>query len=115
MRARLILFCRLSSGSCRSFLPGSHDVFCPLRRRTRIGQKNARSESGNARVGPTTTPTRASEARVILRSPDPVERLAWDAVLPEKEAQLGRMFLHVAHSVQLELEIADRTFPVPGE
>ena len=28
---------------------------------------------------------------------NPVERLVRDAVLPEKEAQLGRMFLHVAH------------------
>ncbi len=46
---------------------------------------------------------RASAARFLLRSPDPVERLAWDAVLSEKEAQLGRMFLHVAHGVQLEL------------
>ena len=52
--------------------------------------------------GPTTTPTRASEARFILRSWDPVERLVRDAVLSEKEAQLGRMFLHVTHAVQLE-------------
>jgi TPP-dependent pyruvate/acetoin dehydrogenase alpha subunit len=46
---------------------------------------------------------RASEARFILRLRDPVERLARDAVLSEKEAQLGRMFLHVTHGVQLEL------------
>ncbi len=44
-----------------------------------------------------------SEARFILRSPDPVERLVRDGVLSEKEAQLGRMFLHVTHGVQLEL------------
>jgi len=55
------------------------------------------------RSGSTTTPTRASEARFILRSWDPVERLVRDAVPSEKEAQLGRMFLHVAHGVQLEL------------
>ena len=59
--------------------------------------------------------TGASEARFILRSWDPVERLARDAVLSEKEAQLGRMFLHVTHGVQLELPIAYRIFTVPGE
>jgi hypothetical protein len=36
-------------------------------------------------------------------------------VLSEKEAQVGRMFLHVAHAVQLEFYIADRMFPIPGE
>jgi hypothetical protein len=46
---------------------------------------------------------RASEARFLLRLPNPVERLAWDAVLSKKEAQLGRMFLDVAHGVQQEL------------
>ena len=35
-----------------------------------------------------------------LRSPDPVERFVRDAVLAEKEAQLGRVFLHMAHRVQ---------------
>jgi hypothetical protein len=58
---------------------------------------------------------RASEARFILRSPDPVERLARDIVLSQKEAQLGRMFLDVAHGVQLELEKAHRLPPPPGE
>ncbi len=44
---------------------------------------------------------RASEARFILRLPDPVERLARDTVLSQKEAQLGRMFLDVAQVVEL--------------
>jgi hypothetical protein len=70
---------------------------------------------GNARADPTTTTTRASEARCILRSRDPVECLAWDAVPSEKEAQLGRMFLHVTHGVQEQLEIAHLLSPGPGE
>ncbi len=72
---------------------------------SRIVSSLFRCESGlgNALVGPTTTPTRASETRFILRSRDPVERLVWDAVLSEKEAQLGRMFLHVTHAVQEQL------------
>jgi hypothetical protein len=45
---------------------------------------------------------RASEARCILGSRDPVERFVWDGVLSEKEAQLGSMFLHVAHGMQEE-------------
>ena len=56
----------------------------------------------NARAGPTTTPTRASETRCMLRLRNPVECLARDAVLSEKEAQSGRMFLHVAHGQQEE-------------
>src|SRR6266568_4913282 len=60
-------------------------------------------------------PARASVARFFLRSRDPVERLARDAVLSEKEAQLGRVFLHVAQGVQLELEKAHRLPPLPGE
>src|SRR5690242_4987070 len=56
-----------------------------------------------------------SATRFTLRSRDPVERLVRDAVLSEKEAQLGRMFLHVTHGVQLELSIAHRIFTVPGE
>ncbi len=58
---------------------------------------------------------RASEARFILRLPDPVESLARDSVLSQKEAQLGRMFLHVAQGVQLEFEKAHRLPPPPGE
>src|SRR6266478_5873845 len=58
---------------------------------------------------------RASEARFILRLPDPVERLARDAALSQKEAQLGRMFLDVAQGVQLELEKAHRLPPPPRE
>ncbi len=58
---------------------------------------------------------RASEALFILRLPNPVERLARDAVLSQKEAQLGRMFLDVAQGVQLELEKAHRLPPPPGE
>src|SRR6266436_8818294 len=57
---------------------------------------------------------RASEARFILRLPDPVERLARDGALSQKEAQLGRMFLDVAQGVQLELEKAHRFPPPPG-
>ena len=61
-------------------------------------------------------PPRARKpARSILRLPDPVESLAWDTVLSQKEAQLGRMFLHVAQGVQLELEKAHRLPPSPGE
>ena len=44
--------------------------------------------------------TRASEACFLLRTLNPVERLARDGVLSEKEAQLSRMFLHVAQGVQ---------------
>ena len=43
---------------------------------------------------------RASEACFLLRTQHPVERLVRDGVLPEKEAQLSRMFLHVAQGVQ---------------
>jgi hypothetical protein len=42
---------------------------------------------------------RASEACFLLRTLNPVERLARDGVLSEKEAQLSRMFLHVAQGV----------------
>src|SRR5579872_6201131 len=38
---------------------------------------------------------------VALRSRNPVECLVRDAMLSEKEAQLGGMFLHVAHVVEL--------------
>jgi hypothetical protein len=56
--------------------------------------------------GPTGSPLApplALAARFILRPRDPVERLVRDGMLSEKEAQLGRVFLHVAHIVQLEL------------
>jgi hypothetical protein len=46
-------------------------------------------------------------ARVTLRSRDPVEVRIRDGVLSEKEAQLGRMFLDVAHIVELQLQKAD--------
>lgn len=36
-----------------------------------------------------TTPTRASETRFLLRSPDPAERFVRDGVLAEKEAKPG--------------------------
>lgn len=42
-----------------------------------------------------------------LRSRDPVEIRVPDGVLSEKEAQLGRMFLNVAHIVELQLQKAD--------
>jgi hypothetical protein len=54
-------------------------------------------------------------ARFILRSRDPVERLVRDSVLAEKEAQLGRMFLHMAHGEQLEFPKAHRLIPEPGK
>ena len=44
----------------------------------------------------TNLPTRASKACFILRLPDPIERLARDAVLSQKEAQLGCVLLDVA-------------------
>src|SRR5260370_855285 len=84
----------------------------------RLVSRRSRRVCGKARVGPRGSPlapARASEARFLLRSRDPVERLARDAVLSEKEAQLGRMFLHVTHGVQLELYIAHRIFTGPGE
>src|SRR5579859_6894592 len=56
-----------------------------------------------------------STARFLLRSRDPVERLVRSAVLSQKEAQLGRMFLDVAQGVQLELEKAHRLPPPPRE
>src|SRR5207248_1328941 len=58
---------------------------------------------------------RASPARFILRLPHPVEPLARDAVLSQKDPQLGRMFLDVAQGVQLEHEKAHRLPSHPGE
>ena len=46
-------------------------------------------------------------ARGTLRARDPVEVRVRDGVLSEKEAQLGRMFLDVAHIAELQLQIAD--------
>src|SRR5207248_6247148 len=60
-------------------------------------------------------PKRASVVRFLLRLRDPVERLARNAVLSQKETQLGRVFLDVAQGVQLELEKAHRLPPPPGE
>src|SRR2546423_3801418 len=51
--------------------------------------------------------TRLVAARVTLRSRDPVEVRVRDGVLPEEEAQLGSMFLDVAHIVELQLQKAD--------
>ena len=65
---------------------------------------DAKTRVWECKDGPTGSPLApplASAARFILRSRDPVERLLRDGVLSEKEAQLGRMFLHVAHVVQL--------------
>jgi hypothetical protein len=78
---------------------------------TLLTPRHTMLERGRTRVGecegePTSSPLappRASEARFTLRSRDPVERLARDGVLSEKEAQLGRMFLHVTHAVQEQL------------
>jgi hypothetical protein len=51
---------------------------------------------------PTLTPTGAEGLSnlFLLRPQNPVDRLARDGVLSEKEAQLSRMFLYVAQSVQ---------------
>jgi hypothetical protein len=68
-----------------------------IRVRTRVG------ECEGEPTGSPLAPPSASEARFTLRSRDPVERLVRDAVLSEKEAQLGRMFLHVTHGVQEQL------------
>ena len=65
-----------------------------IRVRTRVG------ECEGEPTGSPLAPPRASEARSILRSRDPVERLVRDGVLSEKEAQLGCVFLHVAQGVQ---------------
>ncbi len=54
-------------------------------------------------------------ARFLLRPRNPVKCLVWDGVLSEKEAQLGRMFLHVTHAVQLELEKAQGISSLTGE
>lgn len=68
-------------------------------------------------ICPTTMPTcasHASEARFTLRSWDPVKSLVWDAVLAEKKAQLGRMFLNVTQGIQQEFKIACRLSSGPG-
>ena len=53
--------------------------------------------------GQTAFPTRAPLRPASSTSSwNPVERLARDAVLSQKEAQSGRMFLHVAHGKQEE-------------
>ena len=51
--------------------------------------------------------TRLLAARFALRSRNPVERLVRDAMLAEHEAQLSRMFLHMAQIVELQLQEAD--------
>ena len=51
---------------------------------------------------------RASEVCFLLRTQHPVDRVARDGVLSEKETQLCRMFLYVAQRVQQEFEIAQR-------
>jgi hypothetical protein len=77
--------------SCSTSTPSEPSrSICLLRWNTRRPDDHATRASAN------------SAARFILRSHDPVERLVRDAVLSEKEAQLGRMFRHVTHSVQQE-------------
>ena len=53
-------------------------------------------------------------AGFILRSRDPGEVRVRDGVLAEEEAQLGRMFLDVAHVVELQLQVADGLPRRPG-
>jgi hypothetical protein len=75
-------------------------AYCDL---ARIGHRLNMRVWGKACVGSTGSHlrlARASATRFILRSRDPVERLVRDAVLSEKEAQLGRVFLYVTHGVQ---------------
>src|SRR5438045_2224282 len=52
--------------------------------------------------------TRSVVARFSLHSRDPVEVRGRDGVLSEEEAQLGRMFLDVAQTVELQFQVADR-------
>jgi hypothetical protein len=50
-----------------------------------------------------------------FRQGDPIKRLARDAVLSQKETQLGGMLLDVAQGVHLELEKAHWLPPPPGK
>lgn len=60
--------------------------------RTRIGQKRSKTCKWEKSA--------LKPVCFLLRTLNPVERLAWDGVLSEKEAQLSRMFLHMAQGVQ---------------
>jgi hypothetical protein len=65
-----------------------------------VAGKGARSNGAKALRDLRMGKNRASEACFLLRTQNPVERLVRDGVLSEKEAQLSRMFLHVAQGVQ---------------
>src|SRR5579884_1601989 len=81
-------------------------------RKLTSGQKCARSSSKRTpsnfciwmhryKVLPVSLIFANSVTRFAFRSPNPVERLVGDAVLAKEEAQLGRVFLHMTHAVQL--------------
>ena len=89
-------YCRqkneFSSLSLPSSLQNTPSSDAQIRVRTRMGQK--RSETG------TWEKSALKLACFLLRTLNPVERLVRDGVLSEKEAQLSRMFLHMAQGVQ---------------
>ncbi len=80
------------------FLVARDDFSCPL-------QERVQECTGDPMGRPLRT--RLVAARATIRSRDPVEVRVRDGVLSEKEAHLGRMFLDVAHSVELHLQKAD--------
>lgn len=55
----------------------------------------------------------AAAGIIILCACHPVERLVRDTVLPKQEAQLGDMFLDMAHAIHLQLGVAD-DLSLPG-
>jgi hypothetical protein len=80
-----------------------HLCVCPLRystSRRMMFERGARLKGANTLRDVHLGTIRASEARFLLRTQHPVERLVRDGVLSEKEAQLRRVFLHMAQGVQ---------------
>ena len=67
-----------------------------------------------AKVEQHTRDQRLLTALIGFRPADPI-RGSRNSVLSEKQVQLGRMFLHMAHVVQQELEKAHRLSSDPGE
>ncbi len=90
---------RIHSVSCR--LAILHGHLMPIRCWLASAHSLCSSFESGRPIGPPTL-KRLVAVRFILGSRDPVERLVRNAVLSEEEAQLGSMFLHVAHGAQLE-------------
>src|SRR6266480_99489 len=67
-----------------------------------------------AKVEQHTRDQRLLTALIGFRPADPI-RGSRNSVLSEKQVQLGRMFLHMAHVVQQEFEKAHRLSSDPGE